>query len=108
MVEGFWGAKAMERRVLQCCADNPDCPFHEQCYQQYVEFVDRTEKPDRTQQASYRRSIETKLRNYHLQRRAGVPSGEAARHMTDKQTRLVLAQAISSIVRFWLVRRKEK
>jgi len=40
MDEGFWGAKAMERRVIKCCADNPDCPFQESCYQQYVKFVD--------------------------------------------------------------------
>lgn len=23
--ERFWGAKAMERRVIRCCADNPEC-----------------------------------------------------------------------------------
>ena len=91
--EGFWGAKAMERRVIKCCTDNPDCPFQESCYQQYVKFVDIRDANHKTQWPSYRRSIETRLANYHRMRQAGIPSREAARQTTNKQTKLALQAA---------------
>lgn len=88
--EGFWGAKAMERRVLRCCGVNPDCPFQEQCYRQYAKFIDIRDANHKTQWPSYRRSIETRLLNYHRMRQAGIPSREAAQRTTNKQTKLAL------------------
>lgn len=61
MNEGFWGAKAMERRVIKCCADHPTCPLGEQCYRDYVKFVDTTETRDKHSQRSYKRSIAARL-----------------------------------------------
>jgi hypothetical protein len=90
MNEGFWGAKAMERRVIKCCADHPACPFAEQCYQDYVKFVDTTEPPDKKEWPSYKQSVAGRLRNYHLLRQLGFSGKEAARQMTNKQTRLAL------------------
>jgi len=88
--EGFWGAKAMERRVITCCAENPGCPLEERCWRQYVKFVDSSNPPDKTKWPSYRQSIATRLQNYHRLRRAGIPSKEAVRRMTNKQTALAL------------------
>lgn len=34
--------QAMERRIMQCCEENPDCSFAERCYRQYVKFVNST------------------------------------------------------------------
>jgi hypothetical protein len=93
MQEGFWGAKAMERRVIHCCATNLDCPFQERCYRQYVKFVDTCDIPNKRKWPSYKQSIANRLRNYHLLRQAGIPGKEAARQMTNKQTRLILGMA---------------
>jgi hypothetical protein len=93
MNEGFWGAKAMERRVIACCAENPGCPLGEYCLQHYDNFINQRDAPDRTIQPGYKSSIATRLRNYHLMRQAGVPSREAARRTTNKQTRLALEAA---------------
>jgi hypothetical protein len=90
--ERFWGAKAMERRVIRCCSDNPNCLFQAQCCQQYDWFLDARDVPiPKTQWPSYKRSIETRLLNYHRMRQAGIPSREAARRTTNKQTILALA-----------------
>jgi len=90
MDEGFWGAKAMERRVIACCAENPGCPLEKQCLQRYDRFIKERDAPDKRQWPSYRRSLETRLQNYHRLRQAGIPSKEAVRRMTNKQTALAL------------------
>jgi hypothetical protein len=41
--ERFWGAKAMERRMKRCCADNPDCPIQAECLAEYDTFVNVTD-----------------------------------------------------------------
>lgn len=93
MEEGYWGAKAMERRVIKCCADNPGCPFKERCLREYDKLVDRSEVPSRTDQPGYKRNLTGKLLNYHLLRKAGFSSREAAKRMTNKQTAMALEMA---------------
>ena len=45
--ERVWGAKAMERRVIQCCADNPICLIEAECDAEYDAFVDATDNAKR-------------------------------------------------------------
>ena len=89
--DGFWGAKAMERRVIRCCAANPDCPFKEHCALQYDAFVDRRDPYDWKTCPGYRQSIDKRMENYHRLRKAGLSSVLARRHMTNQQTALLLA-----------------
>lgn len=39
----LWGTRAMERRVNRCCADNPTCSLQDECFKQYVKFVDEVD-----------------------------------------------------------------
>ena len=41
----YYGPHGMERRILRCCAENPTCPFKDECYRLYVQFVNRTNDP---------------------------------------------------------------
>ena len=45
--EKVWGAKAMERRLIRCCADNPGCPYIDQCKAEYDAFVNATDNEKR-------------------------------------------------------------
>jgi hypothetical protein len=92
MNEGFWGAKAMERRVKKCCAANPGCPYQERCLSLYDYFVDNRDAPDPKSWPSYRRAVETRMKNYYRLRQAGIPSREATRRATNRQTTLVLQE----------------
>jgi len=72
--ERFWGAKAMERRVIRCCADNPDCSCKDECQALYDAFVNATDN-DR------RKEI------YHQLRDLGVGSVKARANLSDKRVR---------------------
>jgi hypothetical protein len=52
--ERRYGAKAMERRIKECCAGNPGCPYQAECQRLYDKFVDTTE----TRQEIYARLCE--------------------------------------------------
>ena len=67
--ERFWGAKAMEHRVIRCCADNPGCPCKDQCEAEYDAFVNATDNDKR-------RGI------YHQLRDLGIPSVEARANLS--------------------------
>lgn len=69
MRERFWGAKAMERRVIRCCADNPDCMFKDECKAEYDAFVNVTE-------GDKRKDI------YHQLRDLGVDSVKARSNLS--------------------------
>jgi len=64
----FWGARAMERRVKRCCADNPDCPIEAECAAEYDAFVNVTDDK--------RKEI------YHELRELGVGSVEARANLS--------------------------
>jgi len=63
-----WGAKAMERRVIQCCANNPDCPYQDECNALYDTFVNVTDDK--------RKEI------YHQLRDLGIGSVEARANLS--------------------------
>jgi hypothetical protein len=92
MREGFWGARAMERRVIECCADNPACPFHDECRTRYDIFVNATDVPVKTELAR-KNDIEVKKRNYRKLRKAGVGAKVAARNLTNRRTEQLLKGA---------------
>jgi len=69
--ERFWGAKAMERRVKRCCADNPECPYKDECQVLYDTFVNVTEDK--------RKEI------YHQLRELNVGSVEARANLSAKR-----------------------
>lgn len=43
-----WGARAMERRVIRCCEDNPECPYQVECNALYDTFVNVTDDKRRS------------------------------------------------------------
>ena len=75
--ERFWGAKAMERRVIRCCADNPGCPCKDQCKAEYNAFVNATD-------GDKRREI------YHQLRGLGAGSVEARSNLSATRVKELL------------------
>ena len=92
MRERFWGAKAMERRVLRCCADNPDCPIEAECVKEYDDFVKSTDQTCKKDYPSYKKDKERRTRNYHRLVDAGVLPQIACRNMSDVRTRELLEE----------------
>ena len=41
----YYGPHGMERRIFRCCLDNLNCPFQDECYELYKDFVNRTDDP---------------------------------------------------------------
>lgn len=68
-----WGAKAMERRVLRCCDQNPDCIYENECSALYDSFVNVTEDK--------RKEI------YHQLRELDVGSVEARANLSAKRVK---------------------
>ena len=85
-----YGARGMERLVKDCCADNPDCPFQEECKRRYDIFVNGTEMPVKSELAK-KNAAETRRRNYHKLRKARVPARIASRNTTGVRTATLLA-----------------
>jgi hypothetical protein len=75
--ERRYGVKAMERRVKDCCADNPGCPYQEKCSALYDEFVDVTDT---------RRDIYSQLREL------GVGGIEARANLSIKRVKELAVQ----------------
>jgi hypothetical protein len=92
MREGFWGARSMERRVIKCCAENPDCPLKEECTTRYDIFVNATDVPVKSELAK-KNAIETQKRNYHRLREAGIGARVASRNLTNRRTEQLLRGA---------------
>ena len=90
MKERFWGARAMERRVIRCCADNPDCPIKAECKREYDAFVDSKDPPCKQDWPSYHRSVDNGKRNYRKLVDAGVAPQVACMNMSNKRTREIL------------------
>jgi len=90
MRERFWGARAMERRVIRCCADNPDCPIKAECLLEYDAFMESKDPPCKQDWPSYKRSIYRGKKNYKRLVDADIPPQVACRNMSDKRTREIL------------------
>lgn len=95
MNEGFWGARAMERRVFQCCDANPGCPVYLECARRYDKYVDQHDPPNRKEWPSYRQQIVKRLEHYHRLRAHGVSGYVAARNTTTGRTELLLADTFT-------------
>jgi len=82
----LWGAKAMERRVIQCCADNPECLFQEECSSLYGKFVDFTDMPSEKIKSEKRKvsikSLDNRKQIYHQLRELRVGSVEARANLS--------------------------
>ena len=63
-----WGANAMQRRVIRCCADNPECLYQDECITLYDTFVNMTD--------DNRKEI------YHQLRDLGIGSVEARANLS--------------------------
>jgi len=61
-----YGVKAVERRIKRCCADNPDCKKADECYYQYVKFVNTTENPKEPDRDKYKRPKPSVVETYKL------------------------------------------
>ena len=72
-----YGAKAMERRVKACCADNPECPYQNECAREYDKFVDGT---------ITRKDI------YHQLRMFGIGSVDARSNLSVSRVKELAAQ----------------
>lgn len=94
MRERFWGAKAMERRVIRCCADNPDCSIKVECVAEYDAFVNSKDAPCKQNWPSYHRSVDDRKKNYKRLVNAGVSPQVACRNMSDKRTREILEKVL--------------
>ena len=92
MKERFWGARAMERRVIRCCADNPDCPIKAECKREYDAFVDSKDPPCKQDWPSYQRSNDDRKKNYKRLVNAGVAPQVACKNMSNKRTREILGR----------------
>ena len=79
--ERGYGAKAMERRIKRCCADNPDCAHKAECVLLYDRFIDSTDASKSNINIPARRNI------YHQLRDLGVGSVEARANMSAKRVR---------------------
>ena len=90
MKERFWGARAMERRVIRCCADNPACPIKAECALEYDAFVDSKDPPCKQDYPSYHRSVDNGKRNYRKLVDKGIPPKVACRNMSNKRTQEIL------------------
>ena len=82
----------MERRVLQCCEDNPDCPIEAECVKEYGKFVDSKDPPCKKDYPSYKKDKERIRGNYHRLVDAGVLPQVACRNMSDVRTRELLEE----------------
>ena len=82
----------MERRVLQCCADNPDCPIEAECVKEYDDCVKSTDQTCKKDYPSYKKDKERRTKNYHRLVNAGVLPQVACRNMSDVRTRELLEE----------------
>lgn len=95
----LWGLKAMERRVLKCCAANPNCPIGERCNASYDRFQDRRDAHNANrmrgrlvkQWPSYQKTKDQRSANYHRLRAHGVNSAVATRNSSNRATERLLA-----------------
>ena len=75
-----WGAKAMERRIKRCCADNPECQFEAKCNALYDTFVDRSEEYKPPPKINI--NIPQRKEIYHQLRGCGLSSVEARSNLS--------------------------
>jgi len=68
-----YGARAMERRVKKCCAENPGCPYQNECAKLYDAFVDGT--------------YDTRSQIYYKLRGLGVGSVSARANLSMKRVK---------------------
>jgi len=97
MRESFWGARAMERRVIRCCAGNPDCPIKAECLVEYDAFMESKDPPCKQDWPSYHRSNDDRKKNYKRLVDAGVSPKVACINMTNKRTREILEKVSQSV-----------
>jgi hypothetical protein len=60
-----YGPKAVERRVIRCCDDNPECRFAVECDRLYTKFVNVTDNP-REPSGGYERPRPSVIETYKL------------------------------------------
>jgi hypothetical protein len=82
-----YGARAMERRVKKCCAENPGCPYKNKCLTLYDAFEEARDNENIGKVRKPNVSKKARIEIYRQLRNLGVSSTEARSNLSMKRVR---------------------